>query len=351
MLAGVLTVLRIIGIVLLWILAIILAILLLILFVPIRYKLDANVPEMEFEEGFDADKISCSAKITWLLHFISATIAYPDNKEFTVKILGIKILPKSEKEDDDKARGEKKRKKKEKDKPLDSDNADIQEEKPDESSEGAGNNLETKLPSSQNDVTDAEQAENPDIVPEEKQDLEQDKEKVSESDNIDIEYGDEEEKTPIEIVLKIAERVQNFLTTPLNVFENIRYTTSRLYDKIRMIKTTLENDIFKRAFELVKRKLIRLLKMIAPDKARVDLKLGLGDPADTAEVMALYGAFYPVIFRKVSFEPDFDRKVIYADAHFKGHITVATVLYCVGVCYFNKDVKKVIRRFKKILNS
>ncbi len=324
MLAGVLTVLRIIGIVLLWILAIILAILLLILFVPIRYKLDANVPEMEFEEGFDADKISCSAKITWLLHFISATIAYPDNKEFTVKILGIKILPKSEKEDDDRARGEKKRKKKEKDKPLDSDNADIQEEKSDE---------------------------NPDIVPEEKQDLEQDKEKVSESDNIDIGYEDEEEKTPIEIVLQIAERVQNFLTTPLNVFENIRYTTSRLYDKIRMIKTTLENDIFKRAFELVKRKLIRLLKMIAPDKARVDLKLGLGDPADTAEVMALYGAFYPVIFRKVSFEPDFDRKVIYADAHFKGHITVATVLYCVGVCYFNKDVKKVIRRFKKILNS
>ncbi len=324
MLAGVLTVLRIIGIVLLWILAIILAILLLILFVPIRYKLDANVPEMEFEEGFDADKISCSARITWLLHFISATIAYPDNKEFTVKILGIKILPKSEKEDDDRARGEKKRKKKEKDKPLDSDNADIQEEKSDE---------------------------NPDIVPEEKQDLEQDKEKVSESDNIDIGYEDEEEKTPIEIVLQIAERVQNFLTTPLNVFENIRYTTSRLYDKIRMIKTTLENDIFKRAFELVKRKLIRLLKMIAPDKARVDLKLGLGDPADTAEVMALYGAFYPVIFRKVSFEPDFDRKVIYADAHFKGHITVATVLYCVGVCYFNKDVKKVIRRFKKILNS
>nr|WP_297768685.1 DUF2953 domain-containing protein [uncultured Butyrivibrio sp.] len=331
MLAGVLTVLKIIGIVLLWILAIILAILLLILFVPIRYKLDANVPEMEFEEGFDTDKISCSAKITWLLHFISATIAYPDNKEFTVKILGIKILPKSEKEDEDKTRGEKKRKKKEKDKPLDSDNADIQEEKP--------------------DVTDAEQAENPDLVPEEKQDLEQDKEKVSESDNIDIGYEDEEEKTPIEIVLQIVEKVQNFLTTPLNVFENIRYTTSRLYDKIRMIKTTLENDIFKRAFELVKRKLIRLLKMIVPDKARVDLKLGLGDPADTAEVMALYGAFYPVIFRKVSFEPDFDRKVIYADAHFKGHITVATVLYCVGVCYFNKDVKKVIRRFKKILNS
>ena len=118
-----------------------------------------------------------------------------------------------------------------------------------------------------------------------------------------------------------------------------------------MIKTTLENDIFKRAFELVKGKLIKLIKMILPDKSKVDLMLGLGDPADTAQAMAAYGALYPVLFKSVTFRPDFDRKVIYADAHFKGHITLFTVLYCVCVCYFNKDVKKVIKRFKKILNS
>ncbi|WP_196803795.1 DUF2953 domain-containing protein [Butyrivibrio sp. XBB1001] len=291
---------------------------------------------MEFEDDFDANKISCSARITWLLHFISASIAYPDNKEFTVKILGIKILPKSEKEDHNKEQEKKKKKK---------NDVKDQEESSDKE------NAEVPLESGQSNDSEVKADDNSETNPEVEQDLEQDKEKVSESDNIDIGYEDEQEKAPIEIVLQIIEKVKNFLTTPLNVFENIRYTISRLYDKIRMIKTTLENDIFKRAFELVKRKLIRLLKMIAPDKARVDLKLGLGDPADTAEVMALYGAFYPVIFRKVSFEPDFDRKVIYADAHFKGHITVATVLYCVGVCYFNKDVKKVIRRFKKILNS
>ena len=332
MLAGVLTVLKIIGIVLLWILAIILAILLLILFVPIRYKLDGSVPETEFEDGFDAEKISCSARITWLLHFVSAVIAYPDNKEFTVKILGIKILPRPEKKDKDQD-------KKESEEKADSDDKDKNKEK---------DEIEEKV----------------EPVEEETSEGNQDKEKSSESDNNNISYieksdmGDledkdlkDEDKALIEIVLQIIEKIENFLTTPLNVFENITYTISRLYDKIRMIKTTLENDIFKRAFELVKGKLIRLLKMIAPDKARVELKLGLGDPADTAEVMALYGAFYPLVFKKVSFEPDFDRKVIYADAHFKGHITVATVLYCVCVCYFNKDVKKVIRRFKKILNS
>ena len=44
-----------------------------------------------------------------------------------------------------------------------------------------------------------------------------------------------------------------------------------------MIKSTLENDIFKRAFELVKKKLIKIIKMILPDKYDIDLMLGNKD--------------------------------------------------------------------------
>jgi O-antigen/teichoic acid export membrane protein len=32
-------------------------------------------------------------------------------------------------------------------------------------------------------------------------------------------------------------------------------------------------------------------------------------------------------------------------------LTLFTILYCVLVCYFNKDVKKTIKRFKKIIDS
>ena len=335
MLAGVLTVLKTIGIILLWILAIILAILLLILFVPIRYKLDGTVPETEFDQGFDVEKIKGSARITWLLHFVSAYIAYPDNKEFTVKILGIKVLPRPEKEE--KPKKEKKKKK--------------TEETKEESSED-------KEKDSESDNSNIGYIEESDMgeLEENSQDLEDTEEPLQEEENTSSEEDEmpedeKEDKALIEIISDILENIEKILKTPQDVLRNIQYTTSRLCDKIRMIKNTLENDIFKRAFELVKGKLLRLLKMILPDKTKVDLELGLGDPADTAQVMALYGALYPMIFKEVSFEPDFDRKVVYADAHFKGHITVFTVLYCVCVCYFNKDVKKVIRRFKKILNS
>ena len=91
--------------------------------------------------------------------------------------------------------------------------------------------------------------------------------------------------------------------------------------------------------------------MVLPDKIRADMLFGTGDPADTAEILAAYSALYPVLYKEVSFEPDFDRKVIGADVHVKGHITLFTILYCTLVCYFNKDVKKTIKRFKKIISS
>ena len=344
MLTGVLTVLKIIGIVLLCILAIILAILLLILFVPIRYKLDGTIPETEFDKGFDVEKIKGSAKVTWLLHFITAYIAYPDNKEFTVKILGIKIFPRPEKEE--KPKKKKKDKEEAKEEEISVETAD---EVSVEVSEEVSEDKENTSESDNSNISYIEESDMGELENNPEEPVEEvNQEEVNQEEEAE---EPEEEKALIEIITDILEKIKNILKTPKDVLVNTQYTISRLCDKIRMIKTTLENDIFKRAFELVKGKLLRLLKMILPDKTKVDLKLGLGDPADTAEVMALYGALYPMIFKEVSFEPDFDRKVVYADAHFKGHITVFTVLYCLCVCYFNKDVKKVIRRFKKILNS
>ncbi len=322
MLTGLLTVLKIIGIALLVILALVLLILILVLFVPIRYKLDGTIPETDLEQGFDLEKIIGSAGFSWLLHFISGGIQYPENKEFTVRIMGIRILPRKEKNKDK----EKKKRKKEESDSTDNTEDSAAEEKP----------VDSKA--------DTESVENSDTNTDES-----DKDSSSESDTNT--RTDSEDKALIEIVQDIIDKVENILKTPQNVLGIIQYTISRVCGKIGMIKTTLENDIFKRAFELVKGKLIRMIRMILPDKSKVDLMLGLGDPADTAQAMAAYGALYPVLFKSVSFRPDFDRKVIYADAHFKGHITVFTILYCVCVCYFNKDVKKVIRRFKKIINS
>ena len=67
--------------------------------------------------------------------------------------------------------------------------------------------------------------------------------------------------------------------------------------------------------------------------------------------MGVYGMLYPKLYKKVYFNPDFDDKVLEGEVHLKGHITLFTIVYSAAVCYFNRDVKKVIKRVKKIINS
>lgn len=332
MLAGILSVLKIIGIILLIILAVVLVLLLLVLFVPVMYRVDATVPETELDNGFDAEKINASAKFSWLLFVIRGGIEYPKDMAFTLKVFGIKILPKKEKADENS-------KKDEGIKPEASD-AKAEEAIDDKKEEASpkSDNDKTKAPgeeavTSQNSQTDGQVDEQADTNADDS------------SDDAD------DSKSFLDVLWKIFDTIDNILKTPLNVLEKIQCTISRVCDKIDMIKSTLENDIFKRAFELVKKKLIRIIKMILPDKCDAKILFGSGDPATTAEIMGVYGALYPVLYDKVEYTPDFEKKVVKADVHLKGHITLFTLVYSAAVCFFNKDVKKTIRRFKKIINS
>jgi hypothetical protein len=349
-LLSVLSVLKIIGIVLLCILGLVLFILLLVLFVPVRYRLDALIPETDLEEGFDAERMDISARFSWLLFVIRGGISFPKNKEFTLRVCGIRILPKKDKGD-----------KKEQDKEGDEAGKDS-EEASTGSKKAKKDKAEAKKGDEEagSDKTDA-QKDKEEAESDSQDSIEADEDKAS--SEADGEGGssedkggfdkdpEQDDKSFLDVLWSIFDGIDNFLKTPLNVFEKIQYTISRVCDKIDMIKSTLENDIFKRAFELVKKKLIRILKMILPDKCDIDLLFGSGDPATTAEIMAAYSALYPVLFKNVRYTPDFERKVVFADAHLNGHITLFTILYSAAVCYFNKDVKKTIRRFKKIMES
>ena len=331
MLAGVLTFLKILGIILLCVIGFILVLLLLILFVPVRYRIDSSIPRTNLERGFDAEKVYAKVSFSWLLHILSGGIVYPENKQFEVRLFGIRIFPL--------------RKKNEK--------ADNKDNK-DEGKPSSGVVEMSNIPKSDHVEAAKEEADSVETDTAEAEVSE--KEETNPSDEAAAgkesdEEASDEPRSFLDVLWNIIDKVTNILETPQNVFEKIQYTISRVCGKISMIKTTIENDIFKRAFDLVKRKLLRIIKMILPDKCNIRLGLGTGDPAQTAELVGIFGAMYPFLFNKVSFEPDFDEKVIEMDAHLKGHITVFTIVYSAAVCFFNKDVKKVIRRFKKILRS
>ena len=337
MLAVFLSVLKIIGISILVILLVAVFLLVLVLFVPVRYRIDGTVPKTMLDDGFDKNDTDLKIKFHWLLHILSGRYEYPADDAFTVRIFGIKVYPRKEKADkDSEEKNEKKSHKK------------SREEKAEDN--GRDDIIREDMESGFEEVSakDRSEAEAIHEEPAEKP-ADQVKESEEPSEFEILESDDEEDFVTLwDAVDAIISFVLKVIKTPQNVFSKIKYTISRVCGKINMIRSTLESDTFARAYDLVKAKLYRILRMISPDKSDVKLMLGVGDPAIEGDIMALYGIMYPVLYDKVSFMPDFEQKVVQADVHIKGHITAFTVLYCVCVCYFNKDVKKIIGRFKKI---
>ncbi|MCR5342845.1 MAG: hypothetical protein K6E70_05665 [Butyrivibrio sp.] len=339
-----LTVLKITGLVLLGILALLLLIVICVLFVPIRYKADAVIAETDLEKGpsLILENLTANASFSWLLHLVRGGINYPESKEFTVKVLCFTVFPPKKKKDDD----------------LENeDDNDFEEDSYEPSETGYAEALEKEegFEAKSDKEEDGEEGDGKgDAIleepVEEKDSTESDIKEENASYDEDFD-DDDDGKDFFEFLGDIFDTIGKIIKIPQDVFKKIQYTISRIYAKINMVKNTLSNDIFKRAFEVTKKQIFRVLKMILPRKFSADFLVGTSDPTITADILAAYGVMYPVLVNKVFLTPDFERQILAGKVHLKGRITVFTIVWAAGVLYFNKDVRKTYRRFKKILDS
>ena len=101
----ILNILKIAGLILLFLILFLLLVLFLILFVPIRYRIRAQ------RDARTAQEIPVDAKIkvTWLLHAVSAAFHYPAEAYLRVKVLGITIFRSDQKKEDKKKETKKKK--------------------------------------------------------------------------------------------------------------------------------------------------------------------------------------------------------------------------------------------------
>ena len=340
MLSIVLTVLKVMGIVLLIILGIIILLLLLILFVPIRYRLDASCEEKLLDaENVDFTKgVTASFSFSYLLSLLNGGISYPDRPYFRIRILFFELFSTQ----------------------ADSEEKGGSEETNIEAMEADSNLEDPDLEAKEEDISSENEAKEQDIRCESKDvgteaeiEVEQ---ALGSSDNCQsFEENNDEESGNIPgfigFIQSIIEKAKIFITTQQNVFNKIKCTISRVYGKINMIKSTLENDIFQRAFEKSKKHLGIILKSILPRKVVADILYGTGDPAMTAQIMGGLGIVRALGFNKITLRPDFDRTVIQGNLHIKGRITLFRIVLSLAICYFNKDIRKTVKRFNKILNS
>ena len=137
------------------------------------------------------------------------------------------------------------------------------------------------------------------------------------------------------------------IPNPEIVIEKIYYTISGTYDKILYVRATVTSDIFSRAKERVLREVGRSLRHIIPRKCRVQFVYGAADPKSTADVMAKVYMLYPILEDRVQMVPVFDRETLAGTVRIRGRVMLVVPVVSFLRCYFNKDVRKLVRRMKK----
>lgn len=311
-----LTILKIIGIVLLIVLLAILVLLLFVLFVPIRYEARGN---RRMEDDVPARIV---VRAHWLLHIINVSFRYPEAAYVKVRILCFTIFstkpgPEAETE---------------------------KKETVQDAVQHTGQGTETPTEKTQVMPTEKQiEGDSPDVN---EASIKFSDEKTGDYSKEDSREEDaEEESTP---------KFLQFFWKLFEILKNIQYTIQKICDKIKhIIKNiryyinVIQSEHFRSAWSVCSGEVLGLLQSIRPRKLEGSFTVGTGDPASTAQILAIHGMLYPLIGEHITVIPDFERFVIEGQFLIKGRITLFRFLKTAGRLYFHKDLRKVIRLLKK----
>ena len=340
-----LLVLKIIGITLGILIGIIILAVCLALFVPLHYRI-----EIERNEGEGNPPIEATAKVTWLLHFVNMRLMFSSDLKLRLRVLFFTIfrLPAKEKKKGSGKKSKKKNKENDydrksghKDKKRRSDRKSEQRDKEKVSGSESEQGTEEKISEKNSDQQYKNKAEGK---------IENNPQNILRTDNADDNTDNLDEENS-EQKLSLKEK----LIKIWEFFQNIWYTIKGLCDRIKWILENIEyyldiikGDIFKSSFALCKDELCSIFSYIRPRTFKLDMVIGTGDPASTGQALAYYySILYPFLGPQANVQGDFEQKRIEGTALIKGKIKLFTFIKAAIRIYFNKDIRKLLKLFKK----
>ncbi|MBQ7678390.1 MAG: hypothetical protein IJT34_00880, partial [Butyrivibrio sp.] len=279
MLATVLGISKVIGIALLVILGLLLVLLLLLLFVPLRYKADGFLPAVHLasqdgeEKPFLPPGTKAEIRFSWLLHLVNGGFLYPERPEFFLRLAFITLIP---------------RKRKPAPEPAHQPEQDAWDGRKDEDDQAEETASVEELPAEEAATEDAESeavaeiaaAENPtEETSEEAEGETASAEHIWPTEQASEEAMEAEKPTILDFLEMVGDFFRKLIQTPEKVFSKIRYTISAVCDKmtkIEQIQATLQNDIFRRAFDKACREIGIALRAILPRQMKGHIRYGTG---------------------------------------------------------------------------
>lgn len=309
----ILLVLKIIGITLLVVLSILLLMILLCLFVPIKYRANAEKQE--------EIKIRVVAK--WLFPLLYAKVDYMgESISYQIRIFGITIYPRIKKE---KVEKPKKQKEKKKRKPEEEPDLVIMEmpksgsESKIEPEKTSSNSKNEKLEITNNrNIDDLSKRTNDRVV-----NNEQVKEKKKKVETQNSKESKQEKKSKQENESKekkgLIERIKEKLAFYFDKFLAFK-------EKGNIIIEFLKQEENKKGLRYIWNSLKHVLKHIAPSKIRGDIEFGLEDPCQTGQALGAISVLFSIYGQAIQIRPNFEESCINGKIFIKGRIRVFTLL-------------------------
>ena len=316
-----LNILKIIGFVLLGILALVLLLLLIVLFWPIFYKVEGD---------YHNNELKAKAKVTYLFHLVRIIFTYENKKPYLVaKVLWFKLYENDFSKDDEP----------ENDEDLFPEDEDLDA-------------LDDKLNASPKE----DASENKD---EEDQSLSDEEIEASFDDLTDEEIEEFMKKEPPkrslkgffeEIPIIFEKTIQKIKEKWYNLKDSLQKTRNKvklITKRIQYYYKVLNHKSMGPAWEMVKKTLKGIFKHIKPYKLRLNIHYGADDPADTARAVAAYSLIYPYFRKQIRLDAEFTEKILEADFFMKGRVQVYRLVFLLLRAYMNKHVRKIIRLFTR----
>ena len=327
MLHVLLLILKITGIVIACILGLVILVVAAVLFVPIRYRADADYH----------GKFKAHAKMSWL-GILRAFVSYDEELAIKAKALFITIYSNEQKKEKiSKHRTSKKKKTKHSEENIFSVNDDEakklteNEEKPQIKMAEAVSDTKEGTQAVKNNVEDI------------KESAESLKETVSEDESKTKQnksFFDKVKDKCFAIYTKIKEIIKLIKDT----VKKVSGAADRLKEKVSKAKEFVTDEDNKALFHFLVEQLKALVKIIRPKKYRINARVGFEDPATMGKVLAYVSILYGISGVDLSLEPVFGEDVKEGSIFLKGSIQVFPVLVIALRVYRNEQFKKFISR-------
>ncbi len=328
MLHVLLLILKITGIVIACILGLVILVVAAVLFVPVRYRADADYH----------GKFKAHAKVSWL-GILRLLVSYDEELEVKAKAFFITIY--NNDDNKEKSSKHKKAEKKKSEHPEEKNIFSVSDEEVKKLTEKE-EKPQIKMAEAVNDAKEDAQA-----VKNNAEDIKESAESLKEAVSED-EPGNSQNKSFFDKVKSkcfvIYTKIKEIIKLVKDTVKKVSGAADRLKEKVNKAKEFVTDEDNKALFHFLVEQLKVLIKIIRPKKYRINARIGFEDPATMGKVLAYVSIFYGMSEVDFSLEPVFGEDVKEGSIFLKGNIRIFSVLVIVLRVYRNEQFKKFISR-------